>query len=48
VSVTIKAVTHEGTTIALGGPHVTPAERVPKESELRRAALEVLRNAQLR
>ena len=47
-TVTIQAVTHEGTTLAIGAPPATPAERVPKEAELRREALRALRAAGLR
>lgn len=47
-SATIKAVTFEGTTLAVAGEPSAPAERSVREAELRRAVVEALRSASLR
>jgi small-conductance mechanosensitive channel len=48
VRVTVQAVTHEGTTLALSGPPAMPAERAKREAEMRRDGLRALRQAGLR
>jgi small-conductance mechanosensitive channel len=47
-SATIAAVTHEGTTLTVSGPHAPPSERPRREAELRRDIAAALRRAQLR
>ena len=44
----IKAVTFEGTTLAVTGEPASPVERAPREADLRRAVVEALRSASLR
>ena len=45
---TIKAITSEGTTLAVAGEPSSPVERAGRESELRRSVVEALRRASLR
>ena len=47
-SASVRAVTHEGTVLTIGGAHAPPAERPAREAELRLAALRALRSAGLR
>ena len=44
----VKAVTHEGTTLAVAGSHVPPPERPARETQLRHDCLQALRAAGLR
>lgn len=44
----VKAVTHEGTTLAVAGAHVPPPERPARETQLRHDCLQALRSAGLR
>ena len=45
---TIKAITSEGTTLAVAGDPSSPVERAGRESDLRRAVAQALRDASLR
>jgi small conductance mechanosensitive channel len=47
-SASIKAVTFEGTTLAVSGEPSMPVERAAREADLRRAVVEALRSASLR
>jgi small conductance mechanosensitive channel len=47
-SPSIKEVTAEGTVLAVGGPHVAPAERPARQAALLRDCLQALRSAGLR
>ena len=48
VTVSVKAVTHEGTTLTLTASPAMPSERADREARLRRDALQALRQAGLR